>query len=111
MEIDLDIRRASSPLSKARGLMFRRRMEKGLLIPLRKESRLGASIHSLFVLFRFDAVFLDKEKRVVDVRKSIKPFRPLIIPKDKSKYVLELPSGKSKELDIEEGQKIEINQD
>lgn len=74
----------------ARGLMFRRH-PKPLIFPLKKETRLGAAIHSFFVFFKFDVLFLDAQKRIVDKR-TVKPFR-LVIPSAPAKYIVELPAG------------------
>lgn len=106
--MDIEIKKANTFPKKLRGLMFRKKPSHALLIPLKKEKKRGAGIHSFFVFFKFDAVFLNKEKEIVDIKKKIKPFKPLIIPKEPSKYILELPPGKSDEENLEIGQKLDI---
>ncbi len=103
----LNIKVAKSILEKARGLMFRRKVDYALLIPFIGEPR-KTTIHSFFVFFDFHAVFLDEEKRVVDIKKNISPFKGGITPDKPAKYVLEIPKG---EIDIEElsiGERLEI---
>lgn len=50
------------------------------------------SIHSFFMRFSFDAVFVNKERRIVGLLRSFKPFRvsPVFFA---SRMTLELPSG------------------
>ena len=81
--------------SKFKGLMFSR-LEKGksLIFVLDFESRLNSAIHMLFVFFPLDVVFLDASKKVVDVRKAY-PFVSFILPRFKSKYVIEMNAGEN----------------
>jgi len=106
--MNIDIERADTFLKKVKGLMFKRKIEKGLLFDLKKEKKLKASIHSFFVLTEFDAVFLDKNMEIVDIKKNIKPFKPLITPEEPSRYILELPPGKTEQENLEKGQKIHL---
>ncbi len=57
---------------------------------------------------RFDAVFLDSKKRVVDVRKSVAPFVPLIVPKRACKYLVEAPEGFAEKNGVAEGALLEF---
>ncbi|MFO8016650.1 MAG: DUF192 domain-containing protein [Candidatus Woesearchaeota archaeon] len=85
-------------LGKARGLMFHRRISKegdgyggyGLVFPFDSEAR--RSIHMFFVFFPIDVLFLDRKRRVVEVKERLKPFS-ICLPKKKSKYIIELPAG------------------
>lgn len=83
---------ADTFLKKLRGLMFRKGLDHALVFPLNRESRMGASIHSLFVFFPFDAVFLNEKKQVVDAR-TVRPFTWNVTPKKPAKYIIELPEG------------------
>lgn len=50
------------------------------------------AIHSVFMRFSFDAVFLDREQRVVHLVRAMAPYRfSRIVPRAHS--VLELPAG------------------
>jgi len=72
-----------------RGLMFSKK--KNILLCLPKEKRV--SIHSFFVFFPFYAVFLDSQKKVVDIKKMW----PFMYYKSKKpfKYVLEIAKSKN----------------
>ncbi len=95
-----------NPFSRARGLMFRRKLEdKGLVFVLGKEC--VASIHMLFVFFSIDIIWLDKEKKVVDMREHVMPFTPHVRPSSRSCHFIELPAGTIKKKRIEKKDKIE----
>lgn len=108
--LDLEVRELDSFLSKVRGLMFRRKswFDHYLLFKFKRESKFFSAIHSFFVFFRFDAVFLNKDKKIVDIKKNIRPFKISIVPDEPSKFLLEMPAGKTDKEDLEIGQKIEI---
>lgn len=88
----MEVEAADTFLKKLRGLMFRKGLDHALIFPLNRESRMGASIHSLFVFFPFDAVFLNEKKQVVDAR-TVRPFTWNVTPKKPAKYIIELPEG------------------
>ncbi len=91
------VRFARTALQRARGMMLRKKsdFDYALVFELPCASRIGASIHMLFVFFPIDAVFLDSEKRVVDVACNLKPFALNHTPKKSAKYIVELPEGKA----------------
>lgn len=68
-----------------KGLMFSGK--KNIILMSSKESRIDASIHSCFVFFPFNALFLNSKKELVD-HKKIYPFS-FYTPKKAAKYVLE----------------------
>ncbi|MBN2052761.1 DUF192 domain-containing protein [Candidatus Woesearchaeota archaeon] len=77
--------------SKAFGLMFHfKKPDYGLVFIFNNERR--ADLHMLFVFFPIDVLFLDKNKKVVDIKKDFKPFS-YYLPKAKAMYVIELPVG------------------
>ena len=78
----------NSILSKVRGLMFS--VSKNLVFIYNKEQYVP--LHMFFVFFPIDVIYLDSEKKVVDLKKHFLPFT-LYNPKSKSKYVLELENG------------------
>ena len=77
---------ASNPWTRLRGLLGRSALDadEGLLI------RPTNSIHMMFMRFPIDAVFVDRELRVLDVR-TVAPWR--FAAKRGSKAVLELAAG------------------
>jgi uncharacterized membrane protein (UPF0127 family) len=100
---------ADTTLKRIRGLMFRRSIKKPLLFILPAESRELAAIHSFFVFFPFDAVFLDSKRVVVDVRSEIKPFTSNITPNKPAKYLIEMKAGEAKKRGINVGSKLPKN--
>lgn len=77
-------------LSRAFGLMFRRKQM--ALIELPFESKSLAGIHMCFMLFSLDIYWLDSKMKVIGIRKNLRPFWYANAPKP-AKYVLEAPSG------------------
>ncbi|HZB76047.1 MAG TPA: DUF192 domain-containing protein [Solirubrobacteraceae bacterium] len=93
---------ADRPLPRLRGLLGRRGLEEGeglLLMPT-------PSIHTCFMRFTIDAVFLDKELRVLDVRPRLRPWRFAGVRR--SRAVLELGSGEAARLGLEPGMTLEL---
>jgi uncharacterized membrane protein (UPF0127 family) len=95
---------AGTFFSKLRGLMFRRSVARPLVFTFAAESRANA-IHSLFVFFPFDAVFLDSARRVADMRR-VQPFSLLITPKAPAKYLIEMRAGAAKKKGLQIGDEI-----
>lgn len=81
-----------SPLKQGLGLMFfpRKKFKFGLIFQREYESIFGSSLHMFFVFYPINVLFLDSEKKVVDIKKSFKPFS-FYAPKKKSRYIIELP--------------------
>ncbi len=71
--------------SKARGLMFSRK--KNLVFVFNKEKIIA--LHMLFVFFPIDVLFLDKEKKIVEIKENFRPFS-FYSSENKAKYVVEL---------------------
>jgi hypothetical protein len=90
------VRVAERTAERLKGIMLERRLPAPLLIPFDREGRRANAIHALFCLAPFDAIFLDGEGRVVDLRPRIAPFTPLITPRRACRYVLETPAGESR---------------
>ena len=82
----MDYKVCKTPLSKAIGLMFSRK--KNLLFVLGKEQRVP--LHNFFVFYPINLVFLDKNKKVIEIKKNFKPFT-LYTSKKKASYLLETP--------------------
>ena len=74
-----------SAWSKARGLMFSRK--RNLMFVFDDEERRG--LHMFFVFFPIDVLFLDKNKRIVEIKKNLMPFT-FYKSKEKAMYVVEL---------------------
>lgn len=103
----IECEQARDFLSRLRGLMFRS-SPVSILFEFPYASRERNSIHSFFVFFPFDAIFLDEGKKAVDIRESVPPFTPLIRPAFPPKYLIELPSGSVEKMKIKKGTKFEF---
>jgi uncharacterized membrane protein (UPF0127 family) len=80
---------ADSPVARMRGLLGRDGLEQGEGLLLQPAS----SIHTLFMRFPIDAVFLDKALVVLGIEDAIVPWRAASLRG--AKAVLELPAGES----------------
>jgi uncharacterized protein len=79
----------SSIFSKAIGLMFSKRIKDiGYVFVFEKAMR--ADLHMFFVFFPIDLIFLDENKRVIEIKENFKPFT-VYLPKQKARYIIELP--------------------
>ena len=81
-----------SELGKGMGLMFRKR-EKclAMLFEFSKPTRMR--IHSLFVFFKFAAVWLDDKNNIIN-KKIVKPFRLSVSCKKPFYKLVEIPLNK-----------------
>jgi uncharacterized protein len=91
---------ARSIAARMRGLLGRKSLEPGHGMLITKTS----SIHTAFMAFPIDAVFLDKQLRVRAVVRELAPFRASW--KRGSRSVLELPAGEAARIGIEEGGRL-----
>ncbi len=64
------------------------------------------SLHMFFVFFPIDVIFLDKNKRVVEIKKNFKPFT-IYNSKKKAKYIIEIPAGRIQDK-VNIGDKVRI---
>ena len=90
-----DVEMADTLLKQAIGLMFRRQAPPGyaMIFDLRREQYI--SIHMVFVFFSIDLVYLDSEKRVVDIRR-LKPLIGLACSRKPARYAIEMPLALSR---------------
>ena len=101
---------ADSFMSRFMGLMFRKDPEKGLILKLpSSRSRRGSAIHMFFMRFPLDIIFLDYDKKVVDMV-SIKPWKTYT-PKSPAKYVIELKEGSINNYKLEIGDEMDFTLD
>jgi len=89
------VRVAKSFFSRAIGLMLRRDMDKGLLIEF-PEWQKRPRLHSFFMFFPIELVFVDERHEVVE-KAVLRPWG-VYKPVHESRYVLELEEGKNAEL-------------
>lgn len=97
-----DILIADSFVDRLIGLMFKSKLvgAEGLLIdPCR-------SIHTCFMKYNLDIVFISSEKKIVKIIRNLKPWRMTWIYFSAS-MTLELPAGKLP-MDVVEGESLEV---
>ena len=94
---------ANSFIKRVIGLLNRRGLSQGEALILDPSN----SIHSFFMRFTFDAVFVDKKSKVVGVIPCFKPFRlsPLYVT---SRLTIELPENTIKSTHTQVGDLLEI---
>ena len=93
---------ADRPFSRLRGLMGRRGLAPGEGLMLRPTP----SIHTCFMRFPIDAVFLDADLRVLDVKPHLRPWR--FAGRRHTRAVLELPGGEAQRLRLRAGAVLEL---
>jgi uncharacterized protein len=93
---------ADSPLPRMRGLLGRRNLgsDEGVLL------RPAGSIHTFFMQFPIDVVFLDREGRVLRVVESVRPWRTAAARG--ARAVLELRAGESGRRRVAVGDVLEV---
>lgn len=79
---------ATSVFSRMKGLLGRASLNKGEALILNPCN----SIHTFFMRFAIDVLFVDKQGRIIKACKNIKPYRitPIYL---RSSFVIELPVG------------------
>jgi uncharacterized membrane protein (UPF0127 family) len=91
---------ADTALARMRGLLGRRDLPSGEGILLKPAS----SVHMAFMRFPIDAVFLDREMRVVRVASTLRPWRAA--GSRAAKAVLELPAGEAERRGLTTGDRL-----
>jgi len=97
-----DVKHYTNTFSRTKGLRFSKPLKKkqALILVAEKESIRETMIDMLFVFFPIDVLWLDKNKKVVDIRRHVKPFTILVIPKHKAKYIIELKKGMTNNINL-----------
>jgi uncharacterized membrane protein (UPF0127 family) len=91
---------ADTALARMRGLLGRRALPSGEGILLRPAS----SVHTAFMRFSIDAVFLDRGGRVLKIASELRPWKTA--GRRKARAVLELPAGEAERRGIEIGERL-----
>lgn len=93
---------ATGYFARLRGLLGRTLQEEGgmLLTPC-------SAIHTIGMGYAIDALYLDRQGRVLRIDESIEPGR--IMPQQRgAKHVLELPDGSAKRRSLSAGDTLEV---
>jgi uncharacterized membrane protein (UPF0127 family) len=93
---------ARNPLTRMRGLLGRRELAQGEGLLLQP----AGSIHTAFMRFPIDAVFLDGEQRVLKVASGVQPWRAAAAKR--SRAVLELAAGEAARVGLVAGDVLRL---
>ena len=91
---------ADKPLTRLRGVIGWKSLPQGEGVLIRPAS----SIHTSFVRFPLDAVFLDADMTVLAIARELKPWR--LVAKRRARAVLELAAGECERLGVEPGDRL-----
>lgn len=93
-------------IGKAIGLMFHRKIKDIAYVFVFDIPR-KVDLHMFFVFFPIDLIFLDGNKKVIEIKENFKPFT-LYYSKQEAHYVVELPNKKIKDAKIELGDLVDF---
>jgi uncharacterized membrane protein (UPF0127 family) len=93
---------ADTALTRMKGLLGRRELPNGEGILLKP----GSSVHMAFMRFPIDAVFLDRDLRVVKIAADLQPWR--VAGSRGAKAVLEIPAGEAGRRGITIGDRLVV---
>jgi uncharacterized membrane protein (UPF0127 family) len=91
---------ADTALTRMKGLLGRRDLPSGKGMLLRPAS----SVHMAFMRFPIDAVFLDRDLRVVKIADDLRPWRTA--GSRGAKAVLEIPAGEADRRGVRVGDRL-----
>lgn len=97
------IKKANTFGTRLKGLMFKKTpiKQEGLwIIPCN-------SIHMFFMNFPIDAVFINQNNEIVKLVHDLQPWK-IVSPVKNAHSVVELPSGTIKEMNLKEGERLEL---
>lgn len=93
--------------SRFRGLMFRRNFEPGRALLFKFSGARRFRIHTFFVFFPIDLIYLDEGFRVVDVEGGLSPWSTYC-PEHEGNFLVELPGGTTEGVGVELGDELEL---
>ena len=99
-----EFRTTKSSMEKAVGFMFSE-PKTALVMAFEKEKNI--SLHMFFVFGTIDVLFLDRNMKVVELKREFRPFTAYTSGK-KAKYAVELPKGSIKKSSTRTGDKLAL---
>ena len=105
---------ADSPFRKARGLMFRGSLPDGHGMLFSFPHGTQSAMWMFCMRFPIDMIFIDSKKRVIHIVENASPLGlswktwRLYSPSSSAYFVLEIPSGKSRETETKVGDQLEF---
>lgn len=108
VELALNVRVANTFWSRAVGLLADSRLDDGHALWIQR-SRFAAcnSIHTFFMRFAIDAVFVDRELRVRRVFTNLGPWR-MTLPAAGAESVFEMPAGTIARIPVDIGDQLYV---
>jgi uncharacterized protein len=103
MQLAREVRLARSMWARFWGLMGRGSLADGHGVWIRPCS----SVHTFFMRFPIDVIFLDRSNRVVKIVPAMKPWRTALGGRD-AHSVLELNAGIAEGVDLRTGDSLEL---
>ncbi len=94
---------ANTFFTRLRGLMFRRRLAPTEALWLRPCN----GVHTFWMLFAIDVIFLDRELRIVKLVENMRPFR-VTRPHLAARSVLEMPAHTISRFVLKVGDRLEV---
>ncbi len=94
---------ANTFFKRLRGLMFRRRLPPDEALWLRPCN----GVHTFWMLFAIDVIFLDRELRIVKLVENMRPFR-VTRPHLAARSVIEMPAYAISRAGLKAGDQLEI---
>lgn len=101
-----NVKMAQTFVNRALGLILKSSLKEGEGLVIKP----CCSIHTFFMKFAIDVIFVNKKNEVIALYKNVKPWRILPIHLA-SRYVIELPSGTITAKNITEHDIINIEQE
>lgn len=94
---------ANTFFKRLRGLMFRRGISPAEALWLRPTN----GVHTFWMLFAIDVIFLDRELRIVKLVENMRPFR-VTSPHLSARSVLEMPAHSISRASLKIGDQLEV---
>jgi uncharacterized membrane protein (UPF0127 family) len=94
---------ANTSFTRLRGLMFRRRIAEAEALWLRPCN----SVHTFWMFFAIDVIFLDRQLRIVKLVENMRPFR-LTFPHLAARSVVEMSAHTISRASLKVGDQLEV---
>lgn len=91
--------------SHALGLMFRKKLDDESYIFVFKNPKRDY-VTMMFMRFPIDIIWLDEDKKILDIYEEARPYQRLIPFKHKSKYMVECAAGTVRKHSLKIGEKL-----
>lgn len=99
-----------SMLFLAKGLRFSKSLQKNQALLLVSSQENLQTIDMLFVFFPIDALWLDKDKKVIHIVRNIKPWTLAVSPPKPARYILECLANSTQKIRLKDQFSFKIHQ-